>query len=102
MKPSAFEYFTPNTVKEAVGLLEKYEDEAKILAGGQSLVPIRNFRRRSPSPSSCIVPPPISKKATGSIMRRKGVLKCGNFHFSGKRYIGNTQSIFSVAPVSAR
>ncbi|NIR15758.1 MAG: xanthine dehydrogenase family protein subunit M, partial [Desulfobacterales bacterium] len=43
MKPNAFEYFAPNTVKEAVGLLEKYEEEAKILAGGQSLVPIMNF-----------------------------------------------------------
>ena len=48
MKPSAFEYFAPNTVKEAVGLLEKYEDEAKILAGGQSLVPIMNFRLGRP------------------------------------------------------
>ncbi len=48
MKPNAFEYFAPNTVKEAVGLLEKYEDEAKILAGGQSLVPIMNFRLGRP------------------------------------------------------
>jgi carbon-monoxide dehydrogenase medium subunit/2-furoyl-CoA dehydrogenase FAD binding subunit len=48
MKPSAFEYFAPNTVEEAVGLLEKYEDEAKILAGGQSLVPIMNFRLGRP------------------------------------------------------
>lgn len=48
MKPCAFEYFAPNTVKEAVGLLEKYEDEAKILAGGQSLVPIMNFRLGRP------------------------------------------------------
>ncbi|MGD8226884.1 MAG: xanthine dehydrogenase family protein subunit M [Desulfobacteraceae bacterium] len=48
MKPNAFEYFAPNTVKEAVGLLERYEDEAKILAGGQSLVPIMNFRLGRP------------------------------------------------------
>jgi carbon-monoxide dehydrogenase medium subunit/2-furoyl-CoA dehydrogenase FAD binding subunit len=48
MKPSAFEYFAPNTVKEAVGLLVQYEDEAKILAGGQSLVPIMNFRLGRP------------------------------------------------------
>jgi CO/xanthine dehydrogenase FAD-binding subunit len=48
MKPNAFKYFAPNTVKEAVGLLEKYEDEAKILAGGQSLVPIMNFRLGRP------------------------------------------------------
>lgn len=48
MKPSAFEYFAPSTVKEAVGLLEQYEDEAKIMAGGQSLVPIMNFRLGRP------------------------------------------------------
>ena len=48
MKPSAFEYFAPSTVQEAVALLEKYEDEAKILAGGQSLVPIMNFRLGRP------------------------------------------------------
>jgi 2-furoyl-CoA dehydrogenase FAD binding subunit len=48
MKPSAFEYFAPNAVEEAVALLEKYEDEAKILAGGQSLVPIMNFRLGRP------------------------------------------------------
>jgi CO/xanthine dehydrogenase FAD-binding subunit len=48
MKPSAFEYFAPTTVNEAIALLEKYEDEAKILAGGQSLVPIMNFRLGRP------------------------------------------------------
>jgi carbon-monoxide dehydrogenase medium subunit/2-furoyl-CoA dehydrogenase FAD binding subunit len=48
MKPSAFEYFAPNTVEEALNLLERYGDEAKILAGGQSLVPIMNFRLGRP------------------------------------------------------
>jgi carbon-monoxide dehydrogenase medium subunit/2-furoyl-CoA dehydrogenase FAD binding subunit len=48
MKPSSFEYLTPKTVKEAIGLLEQYGDEAKILAGGQSLVPMLNFRVARP------------------------------------------------------
>ncbi len=48
MKPSAFEYFAPNTVEEALDLLERYGDEAKILAGGQSLIPIMNFRLGRP------------------------------------------------------
>lgn len=48
MKPGAFEYFAPSTVEEAIALLEKYEEEAKILAGGQSLVPILNFRLGRP------------------------------------------------------
>lgn len=48
MKPSAFEYFTPGSVAEAIELLERYEDEAKIIAGGQSLVPMMNFRLARP------------------------------------------------------
>jgi len=48
MKPSAFEYFAPSTVREAIGLLERHGEEAKILAGGQSLVPLMNFRVARP------------------------------------------------------
>jgi CO/xanthine dehydrogenase FAD-binding subunit len=48
MKPCAFEYFTPATVPEAIGLLERYGEEAKVLAGGQSLIPMLNFRVARP------------------------------------------------------
>lgn len=48
MKPSAFKYFDPATVTEAIGLLERYGDKAKIIAGGQSLVPMMNFRLAHP------------------------------------------------------
>ncbi len=48
MKPGAFEYFAPSTVQEAIRLLEQYGDQAKILAGGQSLVPLMNFRLGRP------------------------------------------------------
>ena len=44
MKPAPFEYHTPGSVEEAVGLLNQYGEDAKILAGGQSLVPMMNFR----------------------------------------------------------
>jgi CO/xanthine dehydrogenase FAD-binding subunit len=44
MKPAPFEYFAPQTVPEALALLEEHGDEAKILAGGQSLVPMMNLR----------------------------------------------------------
>ena len=44
MKPVSFDYFAPTTVNEAVALLEEHGDDAKILAGGQSLVPMMNFR----------------------------------------------------------
>jgi len=44
MKPAPFDYFAPATVEEAVALLEQNGEEAKLLAGGQSLVPLLNFR----------------------------------------------------------
>ena len=44
MKPAPFEYFAPTSLDEAVGLLDQYGEDAKILAGGQSLVPMMNFR----------------------------------------------------------
>jgi aerobic carbon-monoxide dehydrogenase medium subunit len=48
MIPAAFDYFAPTTVKEAIGLLEKHGDDAKILAGGHSLLPIMKFRLAQP------------------------------------------------------
>jgi carbon-monoxide dehydrogenase medium subunit len=44
MKPAAFEYHAPETVADAVGLLAEHADEAKPLAGGQSLVPMLALR----------------------------------------------------------
>lgn len=43
MKPAPFDYHAPSTLAEAVGLLASLEN-AKLLAGGQSLVPMMNFR----------------------------------------------------------
>ncbi len=44
MKPAAFDYHRPGTAEEAVGLLAELGDEAKIIAGGQSLVPMLSMR----------------------------------------------------------
>ncbi len=44
MRPTEFDYFSPGTLEEAVGLLKKYDDEAKVLAGGQSLLPLLKSR----------------------------------------------------------
>lgn len=44
MKPSAFEYHAPSSVAEAVDLLDELGDGAKVLAGGQSLVPMLALR----------------------------------------------------------
>lgn len=48
MKPPRFRYFAPTTAAEAVGLLETHADTAKVLAGGQSLVPMLNMRLARP------------------------------------------------------
>jgi carbon-monoxide dehydrogenase medium subunit len=44
MKAAAFAYHRPDSVEEAVGLLDEYGEDAKILAGGQSLVPMLAMR----------------------------------------------------------
>src|SRR5215470_15811927 len=44
MKPPRFEYLAPTSVDEALAMLAEHGEEAKILAGGQSLVPLLNFR----------------------------------------------------------
>jgi carbon-monoxide dehydrogenase medium subunit len=44
VKPSTFEYHAPETIDEAVGLLSDLGDGAKVLAGGQSLVPMLSLR----------------------------------------------------------
>ena len=49
MKPAKFEYHAPASVDEAVGLLKRYNGEARVLAGGQSLIPMMNFRVAAPS-----------------------------------------------------
>ena len=48
MKPPPFEYDDPGTVDEVLALLAEHGEEAKLLAGGQSLVPLLNFRLARP------------------------------------------------------
>ena len=48
MYPARFEYHAPSSVEEALELLERYGDEAKVLAGGQSLIPLMKLRFASP------------------------------------------------------
>ena len=49
MKPPPFAYHAPTQLDEALALLERYGDDAKVLAGGQSLMPLLNFRLGYPS-----------------------------------------------------
>src|SRR5215831_16832905 len=49
VKPASFAYHRSHSVEETVALLAELGDEAKILAGGLSLVPMMNFRLARPS-----------------------------------------------------
>jgi carbon-monoxide dehydrogenase medium subunit len=49
VKPPKFDYHAPASVEEALALLARYGGDAKILAGGQSLVPLLNFRLSRPA-----------------------------------------------------
>ena len=49
MKPAPFKYYAPTTVEEALVHLAEYGYDAKPLAGGQSLIPLLNFRLAQPS-----------------------------------------------------
>ncbi len=49
MKPPKFDYHAPASVDEALVLLQRYGGDAKILAGGQSLMPLLNFRLSRPA-----------------------------------------------------
>ena len=49
MKPAQFEYHRPRETSEALALLREIGDDGKILAGGQSLMPMMNFRLAQPA-----------------------------------------------------
>ncbi|PYU13001.1 MAG: carbon monoxide dehydrogenase [Acidobacteria bacterium] len=48
MIPAAFEYHSPKTLEDALRLLERHGDEAKVLAGGHSLLPLMKLRLAAP------------------------------------------------------
>ncbi len=48
MIPPRFEYFAPETLDEAISLLEEHGPEAKVLAGGQSLIPLMKLHLAAP------------------------------------------------------
>ena len=49
MKPAPFEYYAPTNVEQALAHLSEHGYDAKVLAGGQSLIPMMNFRLAQPS-----------------------------------------------------
>jgi aerobic carbon-monoxide dehydrogenase medium subunit len=49
MYPASFEYFRPSTIDEAIALLARHGEEAKVLAGGHSLIPAMKLRLARPA-----------------------------------------------------
>jgi carbon-monoxide dehydrogenase medium subunit len=49
MKPAPFAYHDPRSIDDALALLARHGDDAKVLAGGQSLMPLMNFRLARPA-----------------------------------------------------
>jgi CO/xanthine dehydrogenase FAD-binding subunit len=73
VKPPPFQYEEPREVDEALRLLAEHGEDGKVLAGGQSLVPLLNFRLAAPR---CLVD--VNKLGElGSIRRHDGVLTIG-------------------------
>jgi CO/xanthine dehydrogenase FAD-binding subunit len=73
MKPSPFEYHSPRETDEVLSVLAEHGDDAKVLAGGQSLVPLLNFRLAAPAHLV-----DINRVGALSYVRRsEGVLRIG-------------------------
>lgn len=49
MKPPKFDYYAPESIDSALALMAEHGEDARFLAGGQSLVPMMNFRVAAPS-----------------------------------------------------
>ena len=82
MKPPKFEYFAPASLDETTALLDRYGDEAKVLAGGQSLMPLLNMRLVRPqaivdinrvTQLDYIAPAPDGSLAIGALTRQRTV-----------------------------
>jgi CO/xanthine dehydrogenase FAD-binding subunit len=74
MKPARFEYFDPRSLNDALGLLARYGDDAKLLAGGQSLVPLLNLRLARPALLVDINP---LENELGKVCLEDGLLRIG-------------------------
>ena len=73
MIPQSFKYESPGSIKEALSLLEKYGDEAKILSGGHSLLPMMKLRLATPEYIIDINNIP----GLSQIIEEKGIVKIG-------------------------
>ncbi len=96
MKPAQFDYFAPTGVDEALDLLRAHGEDAKLLAGGQSLMPLLNFRMSRPA-----VIIDLNRVAElGYIREEDDHLAIGAL--TRQRAIGNSEAVRRRAPLLAR
>lgn len=83
MKPAPFEYCSPRSLDEAIALLALHGEDAKILAGGQTLVPMMNLRFAQPRrivdinrlPNLDYIRSEGSEVAIGALVRHNSILE---------------------------
>ena len=99
MKPAAFEYHRAQTIDEAIALLSRGGDDAKVLAGGQSLVAMMNLRLARPSVLVDINALP----GLSYVFEDDGGLRIGALtrHCQIEHYPGDLDG-FSILPKAAR
>ena len=73
MKPAPFTYIAPASLAEALAVMAEHGTEAKLLAGGQSLVPVMNFRLAQPT----LIVDINDLAELGTVRRENGVLRLG-------------------------
>ena len=93
MKPAPFEYHVPDSIEQVLDLMSQHADEAKILAGGQSLVSAMNFRVIQPS-----VVIDLNRVAELSYIRAEGdVIRIGSM--ARERHLEFDSSIAKRTPL---
>ena len=93
MKPAPFEYHAPNSIDEALFILHNSGGDAKILAGGQSLVPAMNFRVVQPS----VLIDLNRVSALGYIHEENDQLKIGSM--TRERHLEFNESVIKRTPL---
>ena len=93
MKPAPFEYYAPDSIEEVLDLFSQHNSDAKILAGGQSLVPAMNFRVVQPG-----VLIDLNRVAELSYIREEqGVIRVGSM--ARERHLEFDSSIAKQTPL---
>jgi carbon-monoxide dehydrogenase medium subunit len=95
MKPAPFEYHVPDSLEQALDLMSQHAEEAKILAGGQSLVPAMNFRIVQPTRLIDL----NRVRELGFIREETGVIRIGAM--TRERHLEFDASVSKYAPLLA-